>query len=172
MSPNHTLPLPLHLPARHVGWWEERRGEQPSPRCALRAIFGQCHGIGVAILSTSPPPVALGSRKKLSVSISALQSRNGQVPAGKTYRFLGGLGRRKNSARTRRILARRKGVLGVVLRALHDDGANHTRIQYSEISFFWPPPGHARGGWREAHGRCARGEGVAWSLQRTLPQTI
>ena len=41
-----------------------------------------------------------------------------------------------------------EGCLGVVLRALHD-GARHW-IQYSEISFFWPPPGHARGGWREA----------------------
>ena len=38
------------------------------------------------------------------------------------------------------VLARRKGVLGVVLLALYDDGASHTTIQCSEILAFWPPP--------------------------------
>ena len=44
-----------------------------------------------------------------------------------------GLGGRTPQAT--RILARRKGVLGVVLRALYDYGASHTRIQCSEILF-------------------------------------
>ena len=45
----------------------------------------------------------------------------------------------KNSSGTR-ILARRKGVVGVVLAALYDDGASHTRIQGSKILVLWPPP--------------------------------
>ena len=41
------------------------------------------------------------------------------------------------------------------MRALHDDGASHTRIQYSEISLFLAAAmllcrPHAREGWREA----------------------
>merc|ERR1711935_419387 len=51
---------------------------------------------------------------------------------GETCRYFGSCGRTQ-------ILARRKGVLGVVLRALYGDGASHTRFQCSEIlGFFWP----------------------------------
>ena len=131
--------------AREKGFYRDQRSTHDSPHLS----------------------VALGSRNKLIISISTPLRAEWTGPRT-TCLFWA---RWKNSSETR-ILARRKGVLGVVLRALYDYGASRTRIQCSEISFFWPPPGHARGGWRESHGRCARGECVAWSLQRTLPQTI
>ena len=123
----------------------------PPPRCARRVTSWHrgCNSEHVPAV----PLVTLGSRNENSNPISTPRTKIPTGP-GKTCRYFGSCGRTQ-------ILARRKGVLGVVLRALYGDGASHSRFQCSEILIFWSPPGHARGKWREPNGRCARGAGVA-----------
>ena len=108
-------------------------------RAALRhrrvAYIGRYRCIGLAFLHPAHPSVALGSHSKCIISMSTPEPKNRQVvvrpvPFWARWKNSSGLG----------VLARRKGVLGVVLPALYDDGASHTRIQCSEILAFWPPP--------------------------------
>ena len=94
----------------------------PTLRSRRVVHSGQCHGIWAAILSTSLPSVLLGSRKKLSVSISTQQTWNLKVPPPRPSKS------REVPAVSPGLTIRAwpMGVLGVVLSALHAGALGHT----------------------------------------------